>query len=763
MSRDADLLKEIRERYAYAKAAWREIRDEAAKDMRYVAGDPWDDADKTARKNRPTVAPEEMGQYFNQVINNLRANPRGMRFTPRGNGASEEGARFYQNKAREVEYRSHAKFAYITAAENAIQRSYGFVGLTTDYTSPRSANQDIVIRAFPDPDVVLPDPDALRADSSDMRYCFVLQWDEQSEFKRQRDPKVSNFHDFSANYPDWIQGTKILQAEYWRIETQSRTLVLFQPPAPQPPEGQYQIAPPQVPAPQPLQVFADELPKVKRQYRGGKVLRELRAVDYPAVVMYLTNGLEVLSKHDWPGKYIPIVSCYGKVLYVPEGGQIKRKILSMTRFGRDPWKSYCYACSQELEVLAQVPKVPVWVPRGSMNAAELQALEESYYSPKAYVTYDAFPAAYGGDKAVPPPQRIEYAQGAFLQGIEVVKEGYRRAIQAAMGSNFLPTEAQKRNQKSGVALDKIDQAATTGTFHFVDHYDDMVRRVAEIFEDLCDKVYDFAGETAIQEADGTARTVAINQPGVKDAVDTAGDYGVTVSTGPSSDSEHEAAEQFVDNSLLGNVANIAPIVGPKIMQAILAKAIRLRNLGPIGDQIADLIEPPELKQKDGQPVDPALMAAQAQIQRLEQELQKAGFIIQTKQVEGQLKFEIVKYQTDAASRDKEADRETKLAIATLQAKFETMQNAMALFFAERERLGLQAADAQAARVDRVHDSLEKAKDRTHERVMADVAHAQALDQADQAHQQALEQGDQQIGGQLAVQDNAPQPDAGASA
>jgi hypothetical protein len=65
--------------------------------------------------------------------------------------------------------------------------------------------------------------------------------------------------------------------------------------------------------------------------------------------MYLTNGLEILHEQEWLGKYIPIVSCYGKVLYVDEGGEAKRQILSMTRFGRDPWKAFCYACSQELE------------------------------------------------------------------------------------------------------------------------------------------------------------------------------------------------------------------------------------------------------------------------------------------------------------------------------------------------------------------------------------------------------------------------------
>jgi hypothetical protein len=84
------ILQEMLERKAYSEANWQPIRDEAETDMRFVGGDPWDDADRKLRKNRPTIAPEEMAQYHNHVINALRANPRGMKFTPTGNGANDD-------------------------------------------------------------------------------------------------------------------------------------------------------------------------------------------------------------------------------------------------------------------------------------------------------------------------------------------------------------------------------------------------------------------------------------------------------------------------------------------------------------------------------------------------------------------------------------------------------------------------------------------------------------------------------------------------
>src|SRR5262245_23283374 len=130
MARDDEKLQEIREAFEVDEAAWLPIRAEGKTDMEFVAGRPFTQKDLDARKNRPTIAPDELAQYRNQVINLLMANPRGAKFAPTGSGASKKGAQFYQKKWREIEYRSKAPRAYVQAADNALQRSYGFVRVT---------------------------------------------------------------------------------------------------------------------------------------------------------------------------------------------------------------------------------------------------------------------------------------------------------------------------------------------------------------------------------------------------------------------------------------------------------------------------------------------------------------------------------------------------------------------------------------------------------------------------------------------------------
>lgn len=78
--KDEDVLEELRERFRYATNAWRKIREEGQKDIRYLAGDPWEAKDRQIREDagRPCLTLDELGQYVNQGINDLRQNKRGV-------------------------------------------------------------------------------------------------------------------------------------------------------------------------------------------------------------------------------------------------------------------------------------------------------------------------------------------------------------------------------------------------------------------------------------------------------------------------------------------------------------------------------------------------------------------------------------------------------------------------------------------------------------------------------------------------------------
>lgn len=738
-----EVLAEGLERYAYGTDEWKDIRDEGATDMRYLAGDPWEDEEKKARDaaGRPYLAVDELSQYVNQLINNWRQNKRGIKVSPAGNGANDRTANFRQGKIRDIEYKSKADEAYVTMFENTAQRGYGFLRIKADYVSPTSGfDQEPVIEPVPNPDLITADPDSLRTDGRDMNWLFFEEWrDAKALLRKFPEASVRNFTgDVQRQAPSWASadGKRVRLAEYWRREVAGTRELLLLKPGP---------ASATNPTPQPMQVFVDQL--------GGKrpsseLILKSRKIDRFEVTQHLTNGFEILESTTWPGQSIPFVSCFGKVMYVDQGAGVKRKLMSLIRLARSPYMLYCYYRTCQMELVGMTPKFPYFVYRGQLDPEQLKNLEKSLHEPVAVIIVDPV-ADNATGQVLGMPQRNPYEPP--IQGLELGAEACRRAIQAAMGVSPLPTDAQRQNQKSGKALDRIDASAQTGSYHFVDHADAAVVRTGEILgNELVPKYFDTAADTSIRKADDTVAVVRVNDPAARYSsklepaaagmgqdpayghIPTdAGDHVITVSVGPAQDSEREAASDFAD-SIIGN-AEIVQIVGPQKAAEMMALAIKLKDVGPIGDQMAELISPSQ----DGQGDPKQLQAKTAQLaqenQQLKQQLQGLALDRHAKTLELASRERIAKMQIDSDDRNKALDREQKIASSELSAKSERLD----LFYEERARVGAQVADAGEADAQR-----------RHEIALSGLEHGQNLDAAAHA---------------AAIAPPPPMPDTGASA
>jgi hypothetical protein len=626
------LLKEIRERYDYATEAWRKIREEASKDMRYVAGDAWDPKERKARQDagRPCISLDEISQYTNQVINQLRAKRRGVMFSANGDGADEKTAEFYADKWREVEYRSKAQIVYTTAAQNAIERSYGFCRLKTKYVSDRSFNQEIWLEEIVNPDTVLPDPDAKRPTFSDQQYLFLHETRKKEEFKREfPKAKIQDFPDSVHNLaPSWIKGDEITIAEYWKIAKRERELLLLR-----------------VPTGETMEVYADEV----QSKRVLDLVVKRRPVDVPQVCMYLTNGVEILGdKTEWPGKYIPFAACVGKVIYLDTGAGIERQILSMVRLMRDPQMLNAYLRTNEAELVGMTPKTPYIGYVGQFRTRGEQWAKLNH-EPVPFIEADPLTEATG-NTVLPLPTRAAYEPP--IQALEILAESSRRSIQASAGSMPLPTAAQRRNEKSGVALKQMDDIAQVGSYHYSDHYDDMIEHIGVMGEDLMDKIYDTAREVAVRKANDVSEMRRINDPADPKSVSTKGSHLVTVSTGPTFDSTREAVKDLANTLLTGP--------DPEVTRAVMPVAIKMMNLGAESEElieIAEALQPPaiqQLKQKDGEEPDPKQLMQQIgqmkeQIQLAQQAMQELAKEAEGKQLDARTKVEVAQI---GAEKDK---------------------------------------------------------------------------------------------------------------
>lgn len=753
---DEELLLEIRDRYKSYDTAWTKIRQERNTDIKYISGNPWTDEDRNARKDagRPCINHDELSQFVFQTVNSMRQNRRGIKVDPRGEGSTDQTATLRQDLIRTIEYDSNGPSIYAKAYQDMVEGSYAFFRVSRKYSTDQFAEPDedtpenavqrqqrnktlfdqhICLKPIANPNSVLFDPTCKEPDWSDGKACFVLERIGWREY-RKRHPKaqVVSFHPAYRDIAgEWIFDDDLLIAEYWKIKTKERTIYLL------------------------------ENGEVTDDPRGRKY-EDKRTLEEKTLWQYVTNGLEILERKNELGTILPIIPMVGLERYLDDNGRDSRSLFSLVRLARDPQMSLAYLNSLEMEEAGLTPKTPYIGFKGMFDSAR-KMWETITKIPYAFLEADVpdnWPAG-----AVPPlPARVPFTPN--FQQYEVAKDSCRRAIQSAMGISPLPTAAQRAGEKSGVALQKMQDEEATGSYHFIDGYDRALRLAGRVMDQWIPSVYSREGRAMhLRKADETYRHARLNTAApyadqktgktVHYPVDEV-DHSLSVSTGPSFLSERDAVSDFLD-SLIGQLPKL-PISPPQAAQ-LLSIAIKMKDMGPLGDQMAEIISPSQGgPDQSMQQLQQAQAQAQQQgilIQQLQAELQKLSVERQAKVVEGEYRMmtERLKAQTSLAIEKMKADAQA--AAAEIQTKSQNLSERMAAI----DELYQQAHE-------QLDDSSARMSDQAHERNLAAQEHQQDMMQAQQAHEHAMMQGQQagdqamQQAQQAAALQPPPQPGQG---
>lgn len=723
---DNDLLSELIGNYDFDSDAFAEIREQGSIDIKYIANDPWPDKEKQNRKenDRPMISIDQLNQYTNLVINEVRENPREVKISPAGYGATAKLAEFRENRVRAIQYKGDAQATYITAFENCVQRGYGFGGIGLRYVSETSFEQEIFFRRFPNPDAILYDTNCKELDCSDAQHCFVLDQISKKKFRADwPDAQIIDFSgDLQRDYPQWIQDKYIQIAEYWRVEKKRDTLIQFdgmnagmltelesklkQQGAIFDQEGNQVIFP-----------AAQGAPEIR-----SKVLN-LRKTEVPQVMQYITNGIEILESNKWLGKWIPIVPVYGKELYLTEAGGSKRVLMSLIRNARDAQLAYNYFKTCETEAVGMVPKTNYLAYEGQFEGHE-QEVADANKNPKAFIyakaTLDGLPQG----TVLPLPIRIPFDPP--IQNLEVGAESFSRSIQSTIGMYNSSVGKHDTNAKSGRAIQELDAQSDKGAFHFLDSYNRYVTGMGRRINDIESKISVREAEKAIRKQDGSEGMVRVNtaEPYEQDGEQhhypmELGEYDITISVGPNADSQRDEATDFL-NTFLTTLPNLE--LEPAKKEALLAMAIKLKQLGPIADEMVDILQPP--------PDDPAQLAQQAaqmqaQLQEMQQAMQQLIMEKEAKVLDNQQKMEVEKLKASTELMMGQLDKEVKIAVAEINTKAQVAS----------ERLAWEQSVWEKTH-GAAHEVAKATLDQRHEAVMGERGHEQAKELNERQHQQA---------------------------
>ena len=650
----ADDLNTMRSRFTMAVSAYSESREDELDDLRFAAGSPdnqWQwPADVLATRGsvqgqtinaRPCLTINKLPQHVKQVTNDQRQNRPSGKVIPADDKADVEVAEIFDGIVRHIEYISDADVAYDTACENQVTYGEGYIRLLTEYCNDDSFEQDIRIARVRNSFSVYMDPTIEDPCGSDAEWCFVTQDLTADEYERQF-PDASPVSTMmqrgvgDQSLSPWISEKTVRIAEYFYTEHTPSRLNLY--------HGEVSAM--------------ENSPEDRQMKQMGMKPIKTRIVDQKKIKWCKTNGFEFIEERDWAGKWIPVIRVVGNEFEVD--GRLY--VSGLIRNAKDAQRMYNYWVSQEAEMLALAPKAPFIGYGGQFEGYEQQWKTANTTNwPYLEVNPDVTDGA-GGVLPLPARSQPPMASSGLLQA----KAGASDDIKSTTGQ-YDSSLGATSNERSGRAILAREKQGDTGTYHYVDNLARAIRYTTRQIVDLIPKIYDTQRIARIIGIDGETDSAMIdpNQPQpVRKIVDQAGvvikkiynpgvgQYDVCVTTGPSYMTKRQESLDAMSQLLQGN---------PQLWS--VAGDLFIKNMDWPGAQemskrFAKTIDPKLLADDD----DPALQAAQQQMQAMGQEMEQMHQMLQnvSKSMEAQ---DLQVKQFD--SQVKAYDAETKRISATM--------------------------------------------------------------------------------------------------
>jgi hypothetical protein len=649
-SKDKDIIETALHRMTMAIAAFSDSREDELDDLRFYAASPdnqyqWP-ADVLATRGsvqgqtinaRPCLTINKLPQHVRQVTNDQRQNRPSGKVIPADDKADVEVAEIFNGMVRHIEYMSDADVAYDTACENQVAYGEGYIRLLTEYESPNSFDQNIKIGRIRNSFSVYMDPTIQDPCGSDAQWCFVTEDLMLEDFERMFPDAqpVSSLQAQSVgneSYAPWLSVDTIRIADYYYVEHEKATLNLYY--------GNVSAL--------------KGSPENQQMVQMGMKPIKSRIVDVKKVKHCKINGFEVLEHNDWAGDWIPVVRVVGNEFEID--GRIH--VSGIVRNAKDAQRMYNYWVSQEAEMLALAPKAPFIGYGGQFEGYETQWKTANTTNwPYLEVNPDVTDGAGG---TLPLPQRAQPPMAS--SGLLQAKAGASDDIKSTTGQ-YDSSLGATSNERSGKAIMARERQTDTGTYHYVDNLARAIRHITRQIINLVPKIYDTQRVARIMGEDGEPNSAKIDpmqQEPVKKIVDQngieiekiynpgVGTYDVMVTTGPSYMTKRQEALESMGQLLQGN---------PQLWS--VAGDLFIKNMDWPGAQemakrFAKTIDP---KLMDDGDKDPALQAAEQQMQAMAQEMEQMHTMLQnvSKSMEAQ-DIERKNYEAQIKAFDAETKR-----------------------------------------------------------------------------------------------------------
>lgn len=662
---EQDIVEEARSFWLEATQLDKENLANAERCLAFLNDDQWNEKHKKERddQNRPALVLNVLWPPVNQVTNDYSQADIAIEVDPVGD-SDEDTADVLQGMIRNIEYESDASQARDLSFFYAVACSRGYRRLVTEYEDDESRNQVVRIEPINDPFSVALDPNAKRLDRSDGEKAIVktvmTKAALKSRWPKARMVEQGFFEDGENPVPEWCgigkDGQDCMVAEYWKVFGMDATRVQMA-------TGEMKD---ESDVTEEDDVAADE---------DGEPLTRTTKKKY--VMQYITNGYEVLEENKWIGSYIPILMDVGREYWI-NGERVTRNLF-LSALGAQVLLNW--AATNEAESLALAPRDSYMVTAKEIEGHEKQwaaANEENL----PYKLFNPDPMMGNSrpqqSKMEPPIQAASQAKREAMAHVQDIIGLHQQDL------------GQARGDQSGVAVEKLQVAGDTSTFHFFKNAKTTLRFEGIQIVELIQKVYDTPRQVRIMRPEQEAEVIWVNKKWQDENGKwrhhdlSTGKFSVRINAGPSMTTKRQ--EAFL---LLTKLASAFP----QLVQ--IAGDIIFRNSDvPGAQEIAARLKamlPPQIAQSDN----PLQMPPQvvAQFQQMLQENQQLKQALAAAQVD--LKLHLSAKAQDNQTKERIAAMNNRVDLITTQMKHNHERAAM-LFKGEMEAI--------AKKLDMFHES-----------------------------------------------------------
>lgn len=543
----SDILENAKEEFKKDQEYWEPIYRAARDDLYFLSAKEdaqWSSTDRKSREkdNRPVLTIDQLGQYVNQVVNDIRKNTPSIDVIPDTDGTPED-AEIQQDLIRDILYNSDADTCFDVAASYAVKGSIGFIRIDTSYINENSFEQQLKIYTVHDPLKCYLDRNSKSITGEDATRATLLSAIDKDTFEKEFLGK--GFVSFTDDSYVSSNRDDIILAEVFELDVKKKKIGLT----------------------------ADGT--VEEVQEGVEYVQE-RDAEETTVKRYLMSGEDVLEKSEFVGDFIPLIPVYGNQMWV--NGD--REISSLIRRSKDAQRMFNYWKSLETELLQKQPKANFMAAVG-----QVEDFPDQWDDPDKTPVLPYKPTDVAGNP-VPPPVRLDPPM--IPVGIVNASRAAVDDIKATIGM-YAASLGQEANEVSGIAIQRRNEEGDTATYHFSDNLTKSINHVGRLLVGAIPKIYDTPRLISIIDKEGETKVIGVNGMMAKDQDQSynliTGSYKTKVITGASYTTQRQEAAKMLSDTVAKS-PELMPVVGD-----LLFKSMDFAGADAIAERMKKFIDP----------------------------------------------------------------------------------------------------------------------------------------------------------------------------